>query len=720
MFPDTTRRRLSPVLLALSVPVGSSFAAESDEPAPHRHPHQMEEVVITADPLGAIESHLAAPVSVLDAEQLRHRSKRSIGETVGQVPGVNVSDFGASVGRPVIRGLGGARVRVLEGGIGTMDVSTLSPDHGVAVEPIFAEQIEIFRGPATLLYGSGASGGLVNVVNRRIPRTRPDTVTGELYAHYDTVSDGWLGAWQAELPLGEHFALHADGLRRDNGDIDIPGFASVSPEPDERRGTLANSDTETDNYAVGASWIGARGFLGFNVSHLANDYGVPGGHHHHEEDDHDDDQGHDDDHDHDDDHALEADEDGTRIALQQTRFDIEAELALGALGIDRARTRWAYSDYMHDEIEGDGAVGTAFSNEEIEGRVELVHRPLGAWDGVVGLQYSDRTFAAVGEEAFVPPAAQDSIAVFVFEKADYGQVHLDAGLRYEQQDARDRTRARDRSHELFSVSGGIGYTYRPGWSLGLAVTRSERAPSIEELFAGGPHLATNTFEIGDPDLGEETSTNIDLSWRKEGGRYHFEATVFYNDIDDFVYLASNDRNGDGIADRVEPDFASTGLVVDEDDALLLLDQRQRDARFWGFELAAGTTLFDDVRGRLDVNAWSDYVDAELSGGEQVPRIPPLRFGLGSRWTRGPLVLGFEVIRVTDVESPAALETRTDGYTLINLDAAWTYRAGQPGEVELFARATNLADQTARRHASFVKDRAPLPGIGAVLGARVRF
>ncbi|MEQ8234106.1 MAG: TonB-dependent receptor [Gammaproteobacteria bacterium] len=716
--PSASARRHYPFMLpgVLCASLVCAAGAAADDAA-HEHPHQLEEIVVTADPLGAIESHLAAPVSVLDRDALARQSNRSIGETVGNVPGVNVSDFGASVGRPVIRGLGGARVRVLENGIGTMDVSTLSADHGVAIESVFAEQVEIFRGPATLLYGSGASGGLVNVVNRRIPRAVPETLGGELYSHYDTAADGWLGAFQGELPLGEHVALHVDGLRRDTGDIDIPGFAAVSPDTDERRGVLENSDAETDNYAVGLSYIGARGFVGFNVSHLANDYGVPGAHHHHEDEGHEDHEDHDDD-EHAEDHEEE--EGGTRIALQQTRYDVEAELAVGAFGVDRARTRWAYSDYTHDEIEGDGSVGTAFTNEEIEGRVELVHRPLGAFDGAIGMQYADRSFAAVGEEAFVPPAAQDSIAVFVFEKADFGRLHLDAGLRYEAQDARDRTRARTASHELLSLSGGLGYEFLPGWSAGLAVTRAERAPSIEELFAGGPHLATNTYEIGDPNLGEETSTNVDVSVRKRAGRYRLEATFFYNDIDDFVYLASNDRNGDGIADRVEADFAATGLVVDEDDALLLVDQRQRDARFWGFELAAATTVFDDGRGRLDLDAWSDYVDAELSGGARVPRMPPLRFGLGARWSRGPFALGCAVIRVTDVDSPAALETRTDGYTMINVDATWTRRAGDLGELELFARGTNLADQTARRHVSFVKDIAPLPGVGGVIGARLRF
>ncbi|MEX2482214.1 MAG: TonB-dependent receptor [Gammaproteobacteria bacterium] len=681
----------------------------------HEHPHRIEEIVVTADPLGRIESHLAAPVSVLDREALGRESMRSIGDTVSTQPGVTSSDFGASVGRPVIRGLGGARVRVLSDGIGTMDVSTISPDHGVAVEPIFAEQVEIFRGPATLLYGSGASGGLVNVVTNRIPKAVPDTVQGELYGHYDSAARGWLGAFRGELPLNANVAVHVDGLRRDSGDLRIPGFAEVTPEPGARRGRLLNSDGETDNYSVGSSAIGKRGFVGFNVSYLANEFGVPGAHHHEEA--HDEEHGDEDDHD---DDLLDGEEGGTRIDLEQTRYDIEAGLRIGAFGIDRMRTRWGYADYTHDEVEASGEVGTRFNNEEIEGRLELIHQPLGAWDGVVGLQYSDRTFSAVGEEAFVPPAAQDSIAVFLFEKADFGPAHVDAGLRYESNSARDRVAGQSQDFNLFSFSGGASYEYRPGWSLSVSATRSERAPSIEELFAGGPHLATNTFEIGDLGLSEEASHNIDVSWRKTGGRYRFETTFFYNDIADFIYLAENDRNGDGIADRVEDDFFASGLIVVEDDALLLLNQRQRDARFWGFELVAETTVIDDGRGRVDVRAWSDYVDGELSGGATVPRLPPLRFGMRLSWERGPLYAGFDVIRVTAADDLAALETSTDGYTMINLDAGYRWSLGGQSEATLFARGINLTDETARRHVSFVKDLAPLQGAGALVGVRLRF
>ncbi|MGE0485267.1 MAG: TonB-dependent receptor [Gammaproteobacteria bacterium] len=709
-FPSARAVRHSCSLVFAVLGLAPSVTIAADAGHQHPHPHALEEVVVTADPLGHVEGHLATPVSVLDGRALARQSMRSIGETVGQLPGVNSADFGASVSRPVIRGLGGARVRVLEDGIGTMDVSTISADHGVAIEPVFAHQVEVFRGPATLLYGSGASGGLVNVVNGRIPRVVPDTPTGGLYAHYDTAADGWMGAWQVEAPLSANVAVHADGLRRDTGDLDLPGFAAVSPDVDERRGRLLNSATATDNYALGTSWVGERGFVGFDIAYLANSYGVPGGHHHHEHEGEEENQ----------DESDHGGEGGPTIALQQTRYDTEAALDIGAFGIDRVRTRWGYGDYSHDEIEGDGTVATTFHNEEIEGRLELVLQPLGAFDGVVGLQVGDRIFSANGEEAFVPAAAQNNLAGFVFEKADFGDVHIDAGLRYEHNTARDRAAARATGFNLLSLSGGATWAYRPGWALGLAVTRSQRAPTLEELFANGPHLATNTFERGSVALGEETAHNVDLSWRRTEGRVHLEANVFYNDIADFVYLAANDANGDGLADRVEADFLDSGAIVDEVDALLLLDQRQRDARLWGFELAVDTTLFEDIRGRLDLRAWSDYVDGELSGGETLPRLPPLRFGLRADWQRGPWSAGFAVTRVTDVSDPAPLETATDGYVMIDADVGYRHTLGTAATLDLFARATNLADQTARRHTSFVKDQAPLAGIGGVLGARIEF
>jgi iron complex outermembrane recepter protein len=673
--------------------------ARADETIRHDHPHGVPEIIITADPLSDIDGHFAAPVTILDQKALRSESMRSVGEAVANQLGVTSSDFGVSVGRPVIRGLGGGRVRVLEDGIGAMDLSTISPDHGVSVEPIFAEQIEIFRGPATLLYGSGASGGLVNIENGRIPKRVPEALAVEGYGHYDTASDGWLGAFKADGALRSNLVLHLDGLKRDTDDVEIPGFAETMPDTGERAGILPNSDTDTENFSAGLSWIESSGFIGVNVSRFTNIYGVPGAH--------------------DTSVGAAVTEGGTRIDQQQTRFDFQSTRDLDVAYVSRITARWGYNDYEHDEIEASGATGSRFFNEEWEGRVELVHRPAGRWDGVVGLQVRDRDFAAVGEEAFLAPAGVASWAAFLFEKGEFGRVHIDYGVRFEAQDA-DSSAARSAEHRLVSVSGGGVYEYGDGYAVGFSGAHSQRAPSIEELFANGPHLASNTFEIGDAGLGEETSMNVDVFWRKSDGRLRFDFTLFYNDIEDFIFLASNDENGDGVADRVEPDFLDTGFVVNDDEGLLLVNQRQTDARFWGFEFEAELGLFEDARGLLDFRIWTDYVEAQFEDDRRVPRIPPLRYGAGLAWTRGPAYAGFSVVQVTDKDDTAPLETDTDGYTMVNLHAGFTVSFGDAGEITFFARGTNLADERARRHTSLVKDLSTLPGISGVLGIRARY
>ena len=674
-------------------------------PHPHPHEHELPEIIVTADPLGDVDSHFAAPVAVMTAKELRKSSMRSVGEAVSTQLGVHSSDFGASVGRPVIRGLGGGRVRVLENGIGSMDLSTISADHGVSIEPLFAEQIEILRGPATLLYGSGASGGLVNINNERILKTVPENANAALYSHWDTASEGWLAAAQANAPLGRAIAVHVDVLGRNTDDVDIPGFASIEPDDDDEPGTLVNSDGESLNFSGGLSWVGDDGYLGFNVSRLENEYGVPveHGHGHDEEEE-----------------EEEAAEGGTRIDLSQTRFDVDGRFHLDRLFIETARVRWGFNDYEHDEIEGSGEIGTRFSNREWEGRLEFVLQAMGPWDGVIGFQFRDQDYSAIGEEAFVPPAELDSQALFIFEKADFGNIHVDLGLRLETQHAAGESPSGSADHNLISVSAGSTWTYAPGFELGVSFARSQRAPRIEELLANGPHLASNTFEIGDIDLGEETSTNVDVFWRKLTGQVRLDFNVFYNDIDALVFLEANDRNADGIADRVEDDFSDTGEIVLEDNALLLVSQTQRDAQFWGFELAVDVTVFDDKRGLLDLRIWTDYVDGEIAGGDKVPRIPPLRFGGGFEWERARAYAGFEVIHVTRQDEHGRLETATDAYTLVNIHAGYRFRLQDIGDLTVFARGTNLADETARRHTSFIKDVAPLPGASGLIGMRIEF
>ncbi len=656
----------------------------------------MEEITVTADPLSDNGNRLIQPVSVINKRELNRKNVQNIGETVATELGVSAADFGAGASKPVIRGLGGARIRVLENGLGTMDASVASDDHAITSDPLNADQIEILRGPSTLLYGSGASGGLINIVNNKIPKQVPERPAGEALTQVDTAADGFTGAGRLELGM-KNFALHFDGLTRDLDDYGIPGHAELEEEDDDdehadESGTLENSALEATAGSIGVSVTGARFFLGGSISTLDSEYGIPG--HHHEDDD---------------------DEEGVLLDTEQTRYDFEAVVNDPVPGLQEIATHWRYGDYRHMEFEGD-EIGTRFDNEELEGRLELIHAPLRDWRGVVGAHFHRRDFSAEGEEAFITPSERTSTAFFVLEKADYGDWHYETGLRYEHIESENA--AGDREHDVFSGSGGVHWHYTGDQALGLAIIWSQRGPALEELFANGPHLANNAFERGNQQLRDETSTNVELSWLREGEWFDFSSHLFYNRIDNFIYPQAGDRNGDGNADRVEEDF--TGALSDiQDEGLLLLDYQQRDAEFIGFELEGVFTLFDDQRGAAGLRLWTDYVKGELSGGENLPRIPPWRAGANLTFERKPWSMALDYTYTDDQNDVAPLETRTPGYDILNLYADYdVHRANVTFNV--FAKFTNVLDQEIRRHTSLVKNIAPLPGRSVTLGIRASF
>ncbi len=661
------------------------------------------EVVVTAVPLKGAGAAVARPARVLHGPALSRQSVRNVGEMLSDQPGVTAGDFGPNVGRPIIRGLGGARVRVMDDGIGAMDVSTVSPDHALAIDPVFASRVEIFRGPATLLYGNGGSGGMVNVIDERVPEYVPERPGGELYAHYDSAADGRLGAARLEAGIGQYLATRLSFAASDSGDYEIPGFASRSPAASARPGRLANSDGEHDDVTAGASLVAERGFIGLAIESLDRNYGVPGGHVHGP--------------------AAEAEADGAgvRIDQAQTRYDLKAALEAPLPWLDVVRTRWGFNDHRHAELEASGAVGTELFNDEWEGRIEADHVPVGRLSGTVGIQLQHRDFEARGEEAFVPPSAQRAIAAFGVEKIDLGATYVEIGARYEHTSARERNSGREVDRGAYAISVDVGWQVRPDQEIGLAVTHAQRAPAIEELFANGPHLATNTFEIGSTDLALETSTNVDFRWRRRGERWRMEASVYYNDIADFVFAVEQDTNADGIADRVEPDFAATGAIVAEPDALLFVRQAQADARLAGVEIEGAVRVFGDGRDGLEWRVFSDYVDGELrGGGGDLPRMPPLRVGTGLDWTRGRWAAGLAVTRTAAQNEIARLETPTGGHTLLDAYAEYVVDLPADAELTLFARGSNLLNETIRRHVSFLKDVAPLPGAAALVGMRMRF
>lgn len=653
--------------------------------------HQ-ETVVVTARPEAATLNELAAPVDVLSGHDLQEVREATLGETLSRQAGVSSTYFGPGASRPVIRGLGGDRIRVLQGGLGTADASNTSPDHAVSFDPLAARQVEIVRGPATLLYGSNAVGGVVNVIDGSIPDSVPDrpfSATVDLSG--GTSAEERAGGLALSGGRGL-FAWHVDALRRKTDDVSIPGFAesaalraeeaAESETHDEgEAGALENSAIDSTGGSAGVAFIGQKASLGVALSGFDTLYGVPGHQHAHEE------------------AAAPGEEASVRIDLKQRRFDLRGEV-LSAFGPFRsAKLRLGRSDYEHVELEGD-EVGTRFTNEAWEGRLELPHRPIGPVRGSIGVQASHRDFAAIGEEAFVPPSVTRSLAVFALEELGRGPVKLQLGGRFESQET-DANGAQPASRSFDGTSGSLGVLWSRGddWSAGFTVARSVKLPTAEELFSNGPHLATRAFEVGDPDLEKERSLGLDLSLRGRSGRVSGEVSLFANRFDGYIFEEA------------------TGAV---EDGLEVFQFVQRDADFTGAEASVTVDLLHREPDHLDLELMADTVRAELRDtDEPLPRITPARVGAalhyrGARWNGR-----FEVRRTAAQDRVASLERPTDGFTFLNASLGYRFFAGRT-VVDVLVRGTNLTDEEARNHVSFLKDLAPLPGRDVRLGVRVAF
>jgi len=641
-----------------------------------QHVDKIEEVKVTARPAGFQNSdHIAQALTVLGGDELREKATNSIGETLADELGVTASDFGQGASRPVIRGLSGARVKIMQDGISSMDVSTVSVDHPVTIDPGHAEQIEILRGPATLLYGSGAFGGLVNVSTNRIPSTLDDAFTGALDARFNSVSDATSIGLRADGVTGS-FGLHLDALARDSNNYDAA------------KSEIQNSAVESVDANFGLSIIGKRGYLGAAFGRYTSQYGVP----------------------------VDPDTVNEMLSIDQNqdRFELAGEINKPFPGMLNARARLAYVDYEHTEFENPGEAGTQFFNNEWEGRIEFHHVPLGVWNGTFGLQYRNRRFNSVGAEAFVPRTKLDSAGVFILEDRDWRDWHIEIGARYETQEVEpvNNNVFSTVKHKVYSLSFGALWNFSSHHFAGLSVTRAQRAPAIEELFANGPHVASGTFEEGDPNLREETSNNIDLSLRKSTGSWRWTANIFVNFIEDFVFQESQDIDGNGFADEVDVDRVLGG-------ELLLIAFRQQDALFYGIEAESRYEIFDNDKGKLGLRIWGDWIRAKLDKGGNLPRIPPARLGTNLEYNHRQWHLDADLTYTFKQSRVSTLETETDGYTTLNIGLGYELGMGKL-DIDLSLRANNLLNEDRRRHTSFLKDRAPLPGRAVILGLSVGF
>jgi iron complex outermembrane receptor protein len=699
----TIMKERAVLLLASSVYLASGIAAE-DEAI-----QELDPVLVTA-PVHKLAGEMSRPFNVLKGEELTRKLGNTLGETLGQELGVSSSSFGAGVGQPVIRGQSGPRVRIMQDSLGIQDVSTLSPDHANAVEPILAERIEVLRGPQTLLYGSGAIGGLVNVIDNRIPDRLPEQViTGAAEQRYNTVSDETTSALRLDAGRGL-FALHLDGFYRDRNNIEIPGYAIDEKAEgafhgaeghDEAtvntRGYVANTDARARGGTVGFSLVGEPGFLGFSVNRLENEYGIPPGAHDHG-------------HEHGEEEAGGLDR--IRVDMEQSRYDFKSELYDPVAFVEALKMRLGYTDYRHVEREN-GTAGTVFRNEAVEGRIELVHRHVGPWHGVVGTQVQESEFSAVGEEAVVPKSKISSYGFFAVEDMHWRDVLFELGLRIEDQTIRPEDR-KSRSHTPISASGSVVWNLRDDTAVTFAVTRSQRAPQVQELFSYGFHAATRSFEIGDPTLSEETSYNLDLGFRYNTGWISAEVDLFHNWVNDYIFQ----RNPGTVFNRETEEFEA---VCSEDEACIpVLESSQSDATFQGFEASVKFPVFDRAFGKLDLTLFSDYVRGRFDHGGDVPRMPPLRYGFQVDYGFEKLTAFARLMNAEAQRNPGENETGTDGYLLFNVGAEYRLAAADYAEFMIFVRGRNLLNETIRNSTSYLRNIAPEPGRAGEFGIRVSF
>ncbi|QTD55548.1 TonB-dependent receptor [Parasphingorhabdus cellanae] len=695
----------------LLLPVSPAFAQSGQQTETGDDFHNDDAIVVTAPYLDRLD--ILAGTSVLTGDQLTNDLRGQIGDSLTKLPGVSSTSFAPGSSRPVLRGFQGPRIRVLTDGIGALDASNTSVDHAVTIDPLTAQRIEVLRGPAVLLFGGDAIGGAVNVIDKRIPRDVPDEAFHlDAVGGFGSAADDYSIGGSLDVPLTDTLVFHINGAYRDTDDVDISGFvlapelradvlAQAAEETEEgnldeaeeltetanQRGTIANTASRTISGATGLAYIGEGGNIGFSVSYYDTEYGVPGRpgaeHAHGDEDG-----------------GEEEEEEGpVTIDLEQIRADLRAGVNLGDGFFESLNLRAGYSDYEHTEFEGD-EVGTVFTVEGIEARAELVQNERNGWRGVIGTQLLVRDFNAIGAEAFVPKNSVESVALFTIQEIDLGNFEVEVAGRFDNTDISSNIVNFDRSFD--SLSGALGFAYAPDDSplkIGVNLSRSERAPSPEELLSNGPHIATQAFEIGNPNFSTEKSWGGELYARWNSEDIQLSATVYANIFDDYIFETA------------------TG---EEEDGLPVFQFFQEDATYYGVEASASFVVARAGGFEFVTDGVADYVRAKIrDGGGPVPRIPPLRLLGGISAQSDAVDLRAELEWSDSQDRVSTFETPTDSFTMVNASAAWR-PLGKEGGVTLIASANNIFDVNARRHASFTKDFVPLAGRDIRISAKFSF
>jgi iron complex outermembrane recepter protein len=678
-------------LSILAVVSVSTFAAENEQVT------TLDTIRIKAHPLEQTSKDFAVADTVVDEKRLQQGAV-TIGEALSSEPGIYSNQFGAGSSRPVIRGQDGPRVKVLQNSSENIDVSTLSPDHAVTVDPALAKQVEVIRGPSTLLFGAGTVGGLVNVTDSKIPTEMPEKgYEGNVGLRYNTGSDEKLATAGVTVGLGDQVALRVEGLKREANDYIAPDYIHEG----ERERRVDNTFAKGQTVNVGLSWIYDRGFTGISYSNRQDQYGLPGHSHEYEschahlsgrphlhcgEHDHgdgEDDHGHED---HDHEHGA-----GPWIDLKSERYDVRTELNDPFAGFKKLRAQASYTDYKHDEIEED-TIATRFKNKGYDGRLELVHNPIGPWEGVIGTQYGQQKLELTGEEAFLAPNTTKKWSIFGLEHAQFNDVHVELAARAEKQKIDiDDSSKKDFDGSAFSVSGAANWEFAPDYKLSLVASHQERLPLAQELYANGGHFATNTYELGNDRLSKEKSNNVELGFHYDNDKFDYHVHVYHNWFDDYIYAQTLDRYKD----------------------FRLVKYTQDQARFYGAEAEAGYQISDMYK----VGVFGDYVRGKIDN-ENAPRVPAGRLGTKLNADFGDGFSGSaEYYHVFQQDKIAVYETDTQSYNMLNLGVAYSGKYSNVGDYRVYLNANNLLDDQVYQHASFL---STIPQVGRNFTVGVNF
>ncbi|WMJ09872.1 TonB-dependent receptor [Nitrosomonas sp. sh817] len=718
-------------------PASAATAAETDKPKPVIQMTPIQVIGTTGDEPPKPNS------STLKGRSLRLQQGDTLGQTLHQELGVSNASFGPGVGIPVIRGLTGSRVRILQNGVGSHDATSLSPDHAVAIDSLLADAIQIFRGPEVIRYGGNAIGGVVDVSDNRIPdRKVKQPVSGSAESRYDTNGHGTHSAFRLNTGK-DRFAFNLGGFFRQRDDVRIPGKAIDEALIEQQfgltdipnaAGRIPNTDSRGIGGYTGVSWFGNNFMAGMSVSHTDNRYGVPKGSHHLDPN-----------------HLdglenilprirdLSGFEDifgpkalfpSIRLNMQQTRYDFKTEWYEPVRGIESVSFRYGLVDYRHTELEG-GSPFTRFKNDVGEGRLEARHNALPNLTGTVGAHWIDRNFSALGVETFVPPTKQQSVGFYTTQDYTWNNWIVRGGVRLEHARINpDAQQLKLRGSALppvplpgsldflaFSASTALQWNLRQDTALTFTLNRGKRPPDIQELLALGPHLSTRSFEIGNVQLKNETVNMADLALDWKSDRVSSRINGYYNRTDDYIYLRNT-----GLVYEVDNETIRQRCVSDAE-CVSVFAYDQRNAEFAGFEARVDGTLYQLPGGNnVLLTVFSDYVRGRFTGGDRddVPRMPPLRYG-------AELGLGNPIwnaaLRYTRAEAqryPGRNETATDSYHLLTASADYQLKAGKWGDLWLFAKGHNLLNEEIRNSVSFLRNFAPEPGRSFIFGVRATF